>query len=97
MPSVDANVVTPVAIFVRCVRVVVVGFPLVLSSIFLARGVGVSMPGFARWFGRPLVVRPYGFFFGEFDPGSGRTLAACLTHASRTVKPFGVDQWRTGE
>ena len=21
---------------------------------------------------------------GEFDPGSGRTLAACLTHASRT-------------
>ena len=22
--------------------------------------------------------------FGEFDPGSGRTLAACLTHASRT-------------
>ena len=24
------------------------------------------------------------FFFREFDPGSGRTLAACLTHASRT-------------
>ena len=23
---------------------------------------------------------------GEFDPGSGRTLAACLTHASRTEK-----------
>ena len=23
-------------------------------------------------------------FYGEFDPGSGRTLAACLTHASRT-------------
>jgi hypothetical protein len=22
--------------------------------------------------------------FGEFDPGSGQTLAACLTHASRT-------------
>ena len=22
-------------------------------------------------------------FNGEFDPGSGRTLAACLTHASR--------------
>src|SRR3954453_21287791 len=21
-------------------------------------------------------------FYGEFDPGSGRTLAACLTHAS---------------
>src|SRR6202048_4947035 len=26
--------------------------------------------------------------FGEFDPGSGRTLAACLTHASRTERPF---------
>ena len=23
-------------------------------------------------------------FYGEFDPGSGRTLAVCLTHASRT-------------
>ena len=23
-------------------------------------------------------------FYGEFDPGSGRTLAACLTQASRT-------------
>ena len=34
------------------------------------------------------VVTQYGAkrssFFGEFDPGSGRTLAACLTHASRT-------------
>jgi hypothetical protein len=37
------------------------------------------------------------FINGEFDPGSGRTLAACLTHASRTVNPFGGDQWRTGE
>ena len=24
-----------------------------------------------------------GLSLGEFDPGSGRTLAACLTHASR--------------
>jgi hypothetical protein len=24
---------------------------------------------------------------GEFDPGSGETLAACLTHASRTLSP----------
>ena len=31
---------------------------------------------------------------GEFDPGSGRTLAARLTHASRTGG-FGR-QWRTG-
>src|SRR5579884_1970187 len=28
------------------------------------------------------------FLFGEFDPGSGRTLAACLTHASRTERPL---------
>lgn len=28
---------------------------------------------------------------GEFDPGSGRTLAACLTHASRTMNHFGGD------
>ena len=37
--------------------------------------------------------------YGEFDSGSGRTLAACLTHASRTVKSklALVDQWRTGE
>ena len=26
--------------------------------------------------------------YGEFDPGSGRTLAACFTHASRAVRPF---------
>jgi hypothetical protein len=25
-----------------------------------------------------------GFGNGEFDPGSGRTLAVCFTHASRT-------------
>jgi hypothetical protein len=37
--------------------------------------------------------------YGEFDPGSGRTLAACLTHASRTVIQVlaSGDQWRTGE
>jgi hypothetical protein len=34
---------------------------------------------------------------GEFDPGSGRTLAACLTHASRAERPFGVLERRTGE
>ena len=38
---------------------------------------------------------------GEFDPGSGRTLAACLTHASRTgllkKLAFEIVKWRTGE
>ena len=33
----------------------------------------------------------------EFDPGSGTTLAACLTHASRAGSRFGVGQRRTGE
>ena len=44
-------------------------------------------------FGWGLVV----VFNGEFDPGSGRTLAACLTHASRAERPFGVLERRTGE
>jgi hypothetical protein len=34
-------------------------------------------------------------FYGEFDPGSGRTLAACLTHASRAMK-F-LRKWISGE
>ena len=35
--------------------------------------------------------------FGEFDPGSGRTLAACLTHASRTGPPFFLGGGLSGE
>ena len=40
-------------------------------------------------------------YHGEFDPGSGRTLAACLTHASRTqgrkeLALFRIE-WQTGE
>ena len=31
-----------------------------------------------------LVLSRDQIIYGEFDPGSGRTLAACLTHASRT-------------
>ena len=33
--------------------------------------------------------RPLGVIGGEFDPGSGSTLAACLMHASRTGLPSG--------
>ena len=29
-------------------------------------------------------IKQIKLYNGEFDPGSGRTLAACLTHASRT-------------
>ena len=44
------------------------------------------------WLGLDLLV-----LFGEFDPGSGRTLAACLTHASRTVKGSACWFWMSGE
>lgn len=36
-------------------------------------------------------------FYGEFDPGSGRTLAACLTHASRTMMTGACFGWISGE
>ena len=42
----------------------------------------VSQSGIRCW-----VLFSVGLFNGEFDPGSGRTLAACLTHASRTMIP----------
>jgi len=32
-------------------------------------------------------------FNGEFDPGSGRTLAVCLTHASRTRSYFCLQEY----
>ena len=34
-----------------------------------------------------IIWKRFNIFFGEFDPGSGWTLAACLRHASRTKKP----------
>ena len=41
------------------------------------------------------------FVYGGFDPGSERTLAVCLKHASRTaaghVAIYGAGEWRTGE
>ena len=67
-----------------------VGLGLVFWTVVLTVGSG--------W----LFVVGWGLFllvlFGEFDPGSGRTLAACLTHASRTVKrlPFWW-VWMSGE
>ena len=33
----------------------------------------------------------------EFDPGSGRTLAACLTHASRTRSSLMIPSGRISE
>ena len=65
------------------------------SSFLLLWGLGWAWSGFLDCctdFGFWLTVFVVGWglillvLFGEFDPGSGRTLAACLTHASRTVK-----------
>ena len=48
----------------------------------------VFLVGILSLLGRLFRIAPLGVdsmvFHGEFDPGSGRTLAACLTHASRT-------------
>jgi hypothetical protein len=55
---------------------------------------GVCLCFFGGW-GLLSVVDGFLFMVGEFDPGSGRTLAACLTHASRTLKRFRV--WMSGE
>ena len=40
----------------------------------------------------------FSFYNGEFDPGSGLTLAAGLIHASRTAAGPAMDagEWRTG-
>ena len=57
-----------------CLALICVGVGLGFGLGFWTVGTGWSR----FWF---LLV-----LFGEFDPGSGRTLAACLTHASRTVK-----------
>src|SRR3954447_19651945 len=40
------------------------------------------------WFCASLFFCLVRVFVGDFDHDSGRTLAACLTHASRTVRPF---------
>ena len=110
MPKVDANFILvrgggSVAHF-GGFRVVPAAIPLVemdglFASAFvqpdhraLRGAVFADVGTFGRVFGPAGVVL---FINGEFDPGSGRTLAACLTHASRTVNPFGGDQWRTGE
>ena len=50
-----------------------------LASFFW--GVGCGLGFVLHMFGCGFLVV---VLFGEFDPGSGRTLAACLTHASRT-------------
>ena len=55
-------------------------------SVFPFGGVWLFFASFDWLFGSDCFEQ--WFLFGEFDSGSGRTLAACLTHASRTVRPF---------
>src|SRR4029077_1881506 len=56
------------------------------KSPVMVRDHGVSVPAaaalpvFDRWRGHSMTA--FRVLHGEFDPGSGRTLAACLTHAS---------------
>ena len=53
--------------------------------VLLCCGVGVVFVWIVCWLNRlARLVWLFIVFDGEFDPGSGRTLAACLTHASRT-------------
>ena len=67
--------------------------PLLENSTACRKSVPSSSPFFVGFFGLMDVESVSSRFFrsglssiyGEFDPGSGRTLAACLTHASRTV------------
>ena len=65
--------------------------------VFWAIGMGcvLTLGGFFGCLGW-CVVCFFGFF-GEFDPGSGRTLAACLTHASRTGLSWFLLGWVSGE
>ena len=67
-----------------------VGPGLVFWTVVLTLGSGWLL--FVVGWGLVLLV-----LFGEFDPGSGRTLAACLTHASRTVKGPACWFWMSGE
>ena len=62
----------------------------------------VFMSGLVREWGRNILyesrgLRPVGIYHGEFDPGSERTLAACLKHASRAARAAMLLERRTGE
>lgn len=87
MPIVSANCFTPFMawLVVFCASFVVCGGWLVVvvrDSFGHGITVVVSMSGSAGLSGTLEIID------GEFDPGSGRTLAACLTHASR-ARGFG--------
>jgi hypothetical protein len=105
VPKIDANVVLLawlVPLFGGLARLMM--FFLWLMLEFKSSGLGSVSAGISYPSGFVFPIGPFvGWvglnIYGEFDPGSGRTLAACLTHASRTVIRVLVsgDQWRTGE
>ena len=89
------NSIVCLVVFVCCLFLSHFGAPVLGCDVFV-------VPDFFWLLGQIFLIRIHLalvglFLFGEFDSGSGRTLAACLTHASRTVRPFGVHEWRTGE
>ena len=55
--------------------------------------------GASRYKKRSGPARDLRIYHGEFDPGSERTLAARLKHASRTARVVLAQllEWRTGE
>ena len=55
-----------------------------LSDYFIQDLCKTNLNSFIRIIQITRANRFFNKFIGEFDPGSGRTLAACLTHASRT-------------
>ncbi len=97
---------SPIEVCVACAVCDCVGVVWALDSVFvcfmpvlfLVFLVGIAgWPSLFDW----LVFLGFNVFVfvRKFDPGSGRT-AACLTHASRTLKTWlfvGLDEWRTGE
>ena len=60
------------------------------AGIKTAKALVISYSDFSR-------IKQIKLYNGEFDPGSGRTLAACLTHASQREATSVVSTWRKGE
>ena len=64
------------------------GWPVVGCSVWAVSGSRCGGSGWSYFF--VSLLSDFSVFCGEFDPGSGRTLAACLTHASRTDEIISV-------
>ena len=72
-----------ILLFQICERLLVFGTVIACSCDLMGRRGAFSLFLLTMAFRGPCLYA----FNGEFDPGSGRTLAACLTHASRTERP----------